>query len=211
MIEIADLGVAYGSVEALSSFSLQVAEGETVVLTGLSGCGKSTVLRALCGLLPEEATSGGTCVLDGLDTLARPQDLPRHVAYVPQNPAHALFCTTVREEVMAGPLHLGLDDPSGRASAAMSSLGCLALAARSVRELSSGQQQRVAIAAALASGPKVLVMDEPTSYLDRSGMAALRESLEALRKRGTTVLIAEHRLDRLPEVDRVVSMERDPL
>ncbi|RYE74462.1 MAG: ATP-binding cassette domain-containing protein, partial [Myxococcales bacterium] len=110
LIEIADLSVAYGPVEALPPFSLSVAPGETVVLTGLSGCGKSTVLRALCGLLPEEATVRGTCRVDRLDTLSKPAELPRHVAYVPQNPAHALFCTTVREEVEAGPLHLGLDD-----------------------------------------------------------------------------------------------------
>ncbi|MGV3614684.1 MAG: ABC transporter ATP-binding protein [Fimbriimonas sp.] len=206
-VEIDALEVDYGAVKALRGFSLSVKPGESVVLTGRSGCGKSTVLRALAGLLGEDATARGACVVGGLDTLAAPVELPRTVGYVPQNPAHALFCTTVREEVAAGPRHLGLDDPRGRAQGAMAAMGCEGLADRPVRELSSGQQQRVAIAAALAAGPRVLLMDEPTSYLDRTGLEALREALGRLRAQGVTLLIAEHRLDRLPEdLDRLVEM-----
>lgn len=205
--EIRDLDVAYGVVEALRGFSLSLTPGEAVVLTGPSGCGKSTVLRALAGLLGEDATVNGTCEVEGLNPLAQPIDLPRTIGYVPQNPAHALFCTTVREEVAAGPRHLGLDDPHGRARAAMIAMGCDHLIDRPVRELSSGQQQRVAIAAALAAGPRLLLMDEPTSYLDRQGLAALSEAIQAIRAQGVTLLIVEHRLDRLPPtLDRLIEM-----
>lgn len=208
--QITNLDVAYGSVFALRAFSLDIRAGESVVLTGRSGCGKSTVLRALAGLLSEDATVSGTCEVDGLNPLAQPIELPRTVGYVPQNPAHALFCTTVREEVAAGPRHLGLDDPAGRGQRAMTAMGCENLADRLVRELSSGQQQRVAIAAALASGPRLLLMDEPTSYLDRQGLGALAEALEILRTQGVTLLIVEHRLDRLPPtLDRLVEISDD--
>jgi energy-coupling factor transport system ATP-binding protein len=206
--EIRDLDVAYGRIEALRGFSLSLAAGEAAVLTGRSGCGKSTVLRALAGLLGEGATVKGHCEVEGLDPLTQPLDLPRTVGYVPQNPAHALFCTTVREEVAAGPRHLGLDDPHGRAQSAMTRMGCAPLANRLVRELSSGQQQRVAIAAALAAGPRLLLMDEPTSYLDAQGLAALAEAIAAVRAQGVTLLIVEHRLDRLPPtLDRLIEME----
>ncbi len=195
MIRARGLSVRYGPRPALPPLDLDVAPGEAVLLAGPSGGGKSTALRALAGLLPEEARIEGGIEVAGL----RPPhpDLPRRVGYVPQNPAHALFLPTVAAETAAGPRHLGLDDPEGRARRALASVEALPLLGRECRALSSGEAQRVAIAAALASGPELLLLDEPTSFLDGAGAEALARTLRALRAGGATLLVAEHRPDRL--------------
>ena len=205
LIRARALAVRLGSRKALAPLDLDLAPGEALLLTGASGAGKSTLLRALAGVLPEEAAASGELTVAGL-TPPDP-DLPRRVGFVPQNPAHALFLPTVAAEVAAGPRHLGLDDPEGRGLAALAALKGSGLRDRECRALSSGEAQRVAIAAALASGPELLLLDEPTSFLDAGAVAALALILRDLRASGTALLVAEHRPERLAfAFDRTLSL-----
>lgn len=208
MVRATDVCVRIGGKSILDEISFVVRSGEFVVISGRSGSGKSTLLRALCGLLPEEFEVTGELALANQPVGRAEPDLPRRVAFVPQNPAHALFCTRVRDEVAVGPRHLGLDDPEGRGRAALAAMRAEELSDCRTTELSSGQRQRVAIAATLASGPEVVVMDEPTAYLDGEGLLALRESLALLKHQGKTVIVVEHRADRLEGLfDREIGID----
>ncbi|HEY0189148.1 MAG TPA: ABC transporter ATP-binding protein [Cellulomonas sp.] len=199
--------------DALSRVDLDVAPGETVVLTGRSGCGKSTVIRAVNGLVPDfhAGTVEGRVLLDDRDVA----DLPSHeraalVGTVFQDPRSQFFTTTVDDEIAFACENLGL--PSARIaerverSAAL--VGVEALLGREVFALSSGQKQLVALASVLAADPAVLVLDEPAANLDALATAALTAALARLRAGGTTILVAEHRLAYLlPLADRVLRMD----
>ncbi len=199
MIEVKDLTVRYGPVTALDGISLCVERGEFVLISGPSGCGKSTLARALAGLLSgvENVRVTGTVRVAGLDVLECPAaQVARHVGMVFQNPGTQLFSLTVEEEVAFGPRNLGL--PEGevqrRVEAALDALGLTRLRERPTGELSGGEAQRLAIAAVLAMGPEVLILDEPTSSLDVDGTRQVVAALDGLRKRGITILLIEHKL-----------------
>lgn len=217
MIEVADLSVSYGEHKALEDVSLHVEAGEFVLLTGPSGCGKSTLARCLAGLIPHGAAAetvrmSGSVRVDGLLTAEHtlPQ-LAAHVGLVFQNPATQLFCLTVEEEVAFGPRNLALspDEVAGRVRFALAAAGIEHLRRRTVNTLSTGEQQRLAIAAVLAMRPRILVLDEPTSNLDLKGTRAVLETLDRLcRQHGLTVLVIEHRLHDLSRLaDRLLVMD----
>ena len=203
-----------GRGEALAGVDLRVEPGELVVLCGPSASGKTTLLRAACGLVPHfhgGSVEGGVAV-DGLEVRDHgPAELASAVALVDQDPETQVVSTTVRAEVEL-PLELRGIDPSARARAVEEvalSLGIADLLERTTDGLSGGELQRVALAAALAMRPSLLLLDEPTSQLDPVAGDELIGILRRLNEEfGLAVVLGEHRLERcLAAADRVVAME----
>lgn len=195
----------------LRGVDLTLDPGVTLV-AGDSGAGKSTLLRVLNGLVPHfhGGRVRGHASVCGMDVLATPtRRLARHVGFVFQEPDAGFVRATVAREVAFGPENLGLDRPVVRrlVADAMEHAGIANLAARRLRTLSGGERQRVALAAALAADPAVVVMDEPTSQLDEDGATALAATVQRLAAGGRTVLVAEHRLARLAAGARVLVVE----
>jgi energy-coupling factor transporter ATP-binding protein EcfA2 len=198
---------------ALDDVSLEVAPGELCLLAGLSGHGKSTLLRAACGLVPHfhGGRFAGTVALAGMDTREHgPAQLGAVAGALFQDPETQLVTSSVRAE-----LALSLESRGHGAGAVARGVEEVALALgidglldRSVHELSGGEQQRVALGAALAGRPPVVLLDEPTSQLDPVAGDELIGLLRRLNQEWeTTILLAEHRLERcLSAADRVIAL-----
>ncbi len=187
---------------ALGELSLELDSGLTL-LSGDSGSGKSTLLRCLDGLVPHfhGGSAAGEAEVLGRDLrLVRPRQLATQVAVVFQEPELQLVMPVVEQEVAFGPANLGLPAATvhQRAEAAMAAMGISDLSRRRVDAISGGERQRVALAGALAMAPRLLVLDEPTSQLDREGAEQLRLSLDSLLASGISVVVAEHRPQRMP-------------
>ena len=215
MIEFEGLFVRYGAQPALEGVSLRIVAGEFVLIGGPSGCGKSTLARVLAGLIPAviPAQVEGRARVAGLDpSRTPPASLATRVGLVFQNPATQLFCLTVQEEVAFGPRNLGLDEDEVRERVdwALRATGLEELRGRAPLELSGGGQQRLAIAAALALRPPLLVLDEPLASLDRRGARQVLQTLADLnRQQGMTIVMIEHRLAEVSRVaGRIVLMDR---
>lgn len=200
MISIRNLTVSYGTSPALQNVSFDVKAGECLIVTGLSGCGKSTLARVLTGIIPSAipATVEGSVTVADMDVLHNPTaDVAKRVGAVFQNPRSHLFHLRVDDEIAFGPRNLGLpeEEVAARVDWALDAVGISDLRAHKPANLSGGQIQRVAIAAALAMRPKVLVLDEPTASLDVSGTHSVVDALENLKKDfGLTIILIEHRL-----------------
>ncbi len=199
---------------ALDDVSFGIQPGELCLLAGMSGQGKSTLLRAACGLVPHfhGGRFAGHVTLAGLDTREHgPARLGTIAGALFQDPETQLVTSSVRAE-----LALSLES-RGHSAAAVArgveevalALGIDALLDRSVHELSGGEQQRVALGAALAGRPPVILLDEPTSQLDPVAGDELIGLLRRLNQEWeTTILLAEHRLERcLSVADRVIALE----
>jgi energy-coupling factor transporter ATP-binding protein EcfA2 len=182
-------------VPALQSINLVVEPGEFLAVMGPTGAGKTTLCLALNGLVPQ-STGGsfrGNVWVAGRNTKTYPvAELATVVGLVFQDAESQLFNMTVEDEVAFGPEGLGLsvEEIEGRAQWALDALGLADLRARSPARLSGGQQQRLAIAAVLAMGPDILVLDEPTAGLDPLGRHAVLAVMAELRRQGTTVIMA---------------------
>jgi energy-coupling factor transport system ATP-binding protein len=198
---------------ALDTVSLHLQPGELAVLAGRSACGKSTLLRAACGLVPHfhGGELEGKVEVAGIDALATgPGELAAAVGYVAQDPETQVVSTTVSAEIEL-PLEMRGDPPSSRARAVEEVALALAiphLLGRAVDTLSGGELQRVALAAALVTRPRLVLLDEPTSQLDPVAGDELIWLLRRLNEEwGVTILLAEHRLERcLAAADRVIAM-----
>ncbi|WP_338908299.1 ABC transporter ATP-binding protein [Streptomyces nigra] len=213
MIRFENVSVTYdGAAEpTVRGVDFEVPEGELVLLVGPSGVGKSTVLGAVGGLVPHftGGTLRGRVTVAGRDTRThKPRELADVVGTVGQDPLSHFVTDTVEEELAYGMESLGLapDVMRRRVEETLDLLGLAELRDRSIATLSGGQRQRVAIGSVLTPHPRVLVLDEPTSALDP---AAAEEVLAVLQRLvhdlGTTVLMAEHRLERVVQyADRVV-------
>ncbi|MFH9420584.1 ABC transporter ATP-binding protein [Streptomyces sp. NPDC017529] len=213
MIRFNQVSVTYGDAArpAVQGVDLTVPEGELCLLVGPSGVGKSTVLNAVCGLVPHftGGTLHGRVTVAGRDTRThKPRELADVVGTVGQDPLAHFVTDTVEDELAYGMESLGLapDVMRRRVEETLDLLGLADLRDRAITTLSGGQQQRVAIGSVLTTHPKVLVLDEPTSALDP---AAAEEVLAVLQRLvhdlGTTVLLAEHRLERVVQyADRVI-------
>jgi energy-coupling factor transport system ATP-binding protein len=199
---------------ALTDLSLEIASGEFVLLAGRSASGKSTLLKVACGLVPHfhGGEIAGSVTIAGIDALeAGPGELAAAVGYLAQDPETQVVSTTVAAEIGL-PLELRGDPPGARARAVEEVALALAiphLLERTVDSLSGGELQRVALAAALVTRPRLVVLDEPTSQLDPVAGDELIWLLRRLNEEwGVAVLLAEHRLERcLAAADRVVAME----
>lgn len=199
---------------ALGPIDLEVEPGSVVLVVGESGSGKSTLLRTVNGLVPH--SSGGRFTGDvrasGRSiTTHRPRDLADAVGFVHQTPEAQFVVDHVEHDIAFVLENLGSDAAlmRRRVEEVLDALGVAHLRDRSPATLSGGERQRCAVAGALAAGPQILVLDEPTSMLDPQGaddvMSALRRLNDDL---GTTVVLAEHRLERAgPLADRALLVE----
>ena len=199
---------------ALDEVSLEIAPGELVLLAGDSGSGKSTLLRAAAGLVPHfhGGTFAGRLVCGGLDSREHgPAAVAAVAGTLLQDPETQVVMGRVRAE-LAFPLeNRGWSAPAvarGVEEAALA-LGLSGLLDRRTHELSGGELQRVALGAALAGRPRLLLLDEPTSQLDPVAGDELLGVLRRLNEEwGTAIVLAEHRVERcLPAADRVVELE----
>jgi energy-coupling factor transporter ATP-binding protein EcfA2 len=204
--------------DALRGVDLRVEPGEFVVLAGRSGSGKSTLLRAACGLVPHfhGGRVEGELEVAGLDAASHgPAELAEVVGLVAQEPETQVVSTTVRAEIEL-PLELRGVPPAARSRAVEEvslALAIDSLLERTTDTLSGGELQRVALAAALATRPRLVLLDEPTSQLDPVAGDELISLLRRLNEEwGVAVLLGEHRLERcLSAADRVVAVENGSL
>jgi energy-coupling factor transport system ATP-binding protein len=218
MIHFEHLTYTYpGAAEpALKDVSLQLPEGELILVIGPSGSGKSTLLRCINGLVPH--FSGGALAgnvrVEGLDPVAAtPKVLSRHVGFVFQDPEAQFVMDRVEDEIAFALENAALSpqEMRVRVEETLDLLDLEPLRNRPLKTLSGGERQRVAIGAALALRPHILVLDEPTSQLDPKSAEDVLNALVRLNTDlGLTILLAEHRLERvLPYVDRIVYLPDD--
>jgi len=216
VIEARNLTYTYpGSTRpAIQDVTLTIEKGEFVILTGPSGCGKTTLCRCFNGLIPHfyHGELEGDLVVAGLRVVEHPiSKLARHVGLVFQNPENQLFALSVEKDVAFGLENIGTprEEMQKQVDWALQMTGTRDLRERAPHELSGGQQQRVAIASVLAMRPEVMVLDEPTSFLDPLGAQTIFEVINRLNKElGITVVLVEHRLDLASRyVDHVIVMD----
>jgi len=195
----------------LSGVSLGIEAGQFTLVIGPSGSGKSTLLRCVNGLVPHFSGGkfSGRVTVDGLDTREHPpRDMASVVGFVFQDPEAQFVTERVEDELAFALENAGVPQLTmrKRVEEVLDALGIASLRNRAVSSLSGGEQQRVAIAAALALQPQVLVLDEPTSQLDPQSAEDVLSALVRLNADlGLTIVLAEHRLERvLQYADRVI-------
>jgi len=190
-----------GTKPSIASISINIEKGEFALITGPSGCGKTTLCRCFNGLIPHfyQGELKGETSIAGLSVADHPiHELAKHVGFVFQNPENQLFALSVEKDVAFGLENLGLlrEEMRRRVDWALNLTGIYDLRERAPHELSGGQQQRVAIASVLAMQPDVIVLDEPTSFLDPLSAKKIFEVIFDLNKKlGVTIVLIEHRLD----------------
>lgn len=215
------LGEPARTTTAVADADLEVRAGRTLALVGPSGAGKSSLMSALGGLVEPSAgrvelalplvpgdDASRTRVDPPHDWASR--DLARAVAWVPQRAATAVVGRTVRDDVLTTLRALGVDDASAgaRADGLLAALGLADLAGADPRQLSGGEQRRLAMASAVAHGPAMLLADEPTVGQDRLTWAAVTGVLEAARREGAAVVVTTHDAGVVARADRVRAVRR---
>ena len=195
--------------EVVHGVDLQAPAGQITALLGPNGAGKSTLLKAVVGLVP----SAGSVRLDGVElSTLEARERARRLAYVPQR-TQLMARLTVQSVVemgrfaWRGPLSRLSSEDRTAVSSALAAVGATDLASRPFPELSGGEQQRVLLARALATGAKALVLDEPTAALDVQQVLVLHAVLRQLADQGRTILVVLHDLNEtLQHADRAVLM-----
>jgi iron complex transport system ATP-binding protein len=211
MIELRDVSVRFGLVDAVRNVSLTVESGEWIALIGPNGAGKTSVLRALCRLVPFR----GEIALDGQSVLHMSRrELARVIAFVPQTPVTPLELT-VAEYVLLGRTpylpYLGEEGRGDRLAAqrALERLELRAFADRALGSLSGGELQRAVLARALAQDAPILLLDEPTTALDLGRQQQALELIDSLRGDGLTVVSTMHDLTLAGQyADRLLLLDR---
>ncbi len=192
---------SYGEDLVLKDLKLSVKKGEIVVLTGLSGCGKTTFLRLLNGLIPYfyEGNLEGNIELLGKEISSYQKgELAKYIGNVFQNPKDQFFCDVVEDEVALVGENLGLDENllKEKVDKALNLLEIGHLRKKSIFELSGGERQKVAIAGTLIYDTDIIFFDEPSSSLDYDSIRKFENILVKLKAIGKTIVIAEHNLCR---------------
>jgi cobalt/nickel transport system ATP-binding protein len=208
VVRVHDLSFAYpDGAPALDALSFTVADGESVGLVGPNGAGKTSLFLCLSGVLKPQATSLLVGGLDPRDPVQR-RRLPEQVGIVFQNSDDQIFNATVFEDVAFGPLNLELppDEVRKRVAEALERVGLMGMEQRVPFHLSGGEKRRVALAGVLAMRPGLLLLDEPSMYLDPRGR---RELIELLQTLGGTRLIASHDLELIVQTcGRTIVLDR---
>lgn len=196
MLELKGVSAGYPEKQVLSNLSLTVPEGKLTAVVGPNGCGKSTLLRSIAGILPSE----GEILLDGAAVSMLPsKERARKIGVLPQS--RTVPEITARKLVLHGRFPWVSYPRSYReedrvlAREAMEQLGIVELADRYLPELSGGERQKVYLAMLLAQQTPVILMDEPTTYLDIANRFELMQLVHDLADRGKTVLMVLHDLE----------------
>lgn len=222
MIEFKNVSYSYNVVDAdgnavdkggVSNINLTIADGEFVVLTGGSGCGKTTITRMINGLIPQyyKGTMDGTVELDGKDISETPiYEIAKNVGSVFQNPRSQFFNVNTTDEIAfasENQRRVPLEIKSSIRETA-SSMSIERLLNRNIFELSGGEKQIIACAGINVLSPDIVVLDEPSSNLDFYAIERLKEILQDWKAQGKTIIVAEHRLFFLRELaDRLLIMQ----
>lgn len=206
-IQVRDLSFAYpDGASALSALSFAVSAGERIGLVGPNGAGKTSLFLCLSGVLKPRAELLRVSGLDLRDPAQR-KSLPTQLGIVFQNSDDQLFNATVFDDVAFGPLNLDLppDEVRKRVAEAMERVGLTGMEERVPFHLSGGEKRRVALAGVLAMRPSILLLDEPSMYLDPRGR---RELIQLLHTLGGTRMIASHDLELILQTcDRVLLLD----
>jgi len=207
MLSVRGLTHRYGDSVALDGVSLDIADGECVLLAGANGSGKTTLVRHLNGLLEPD---DGDVLVDGTPVHEDLVAARTSVGMVFQDPRDGFVGATVGADVAFGPENLGLPRAGveARVADALDAVGMTGRADERIDELSGGEQARVAIAGALAMRPAHLVLDEPFTGLDWPARQSVLDRLRALHEEGTSLVVVTHDLrDAWDVADRVVALE----
>lgn len=210
MVHVQNLKKNFGKLEVLKDFSIDIEEGEVVVLLGPSGSGKSTFLRCLNQL---EVATAGTIIIDGQDVTNKHTDINKvreNIGMVFQH--FNLFPhKTVIENIMLAPVELKLmtkEEARKKGMELLKRVGMDTKADAYPSQLSGGQKQRCAIARSLAMSPDIMLFDEPTSALDPEMVGEVLDVMKGLAKDGMTMVIVTHEMGFAREVaDRIIFMD----
>jgi energy-coupling factor transporter ATP-binding protein EcfA2 len=215
-VEVKSLSFYYAgsSRPSLQNVNFELKEGSILLLVGTSGCGKTTLLRAIVGLIPKfyEGKYEGTVYLNGknLNKMDMPE-ISQTVGYLFQNPDNQLFSHTVERDIAFGLENLGIEKEEAvkRIEDVIKMLSIEHIRNKPIYELSDGQKQIVALAGILVLRPKLLVLDEPTSLLDPKTAMNIMNIVKLLRdKYGISTIIVEHRLELALEIsDYIMVMD----
>ncbi|WP_440952912.1 ATP-binding cassette domain-containing protein [Methanococcoides sp. FTZ1] len=209
-IDVKDLSFSYGKGKAATSVlkdvSFSIDKGESVGIVGKVGCGKTTLIKHLNGLLMPDS---GSVTVDGMPSSRK--DICKKVGILFQHPSRQLFCTTVREDIAYGPKNFGIhgDELIKCVRESVKEVGLAeGIPDRSPFSLSGGEMRLVALAGVLSSSPDYLVLDEPTSGISKSGKSNLFRILRDLKDGGIGVVLVSHQIeDVLDLVDRLICLE----
>lgn len=210
MIRMECVGRSFPSgARAVRDISLTVERGSILGLIGSNGSGKSSCARILCAM---DLADEGSAIVDGIDPAAGEPDrlaVREMVAYVQQDPVDQLVSTIVFDEVAFGPRNLGLDEGEveRRVRGALAAVDLAGSADCDVAALSGGEQQRLAIAGALAMNPRYLVLDEVTAMLDSAVRPSFRELIASRAEAGTGVVLVTHDVSEMALCDRLLALE----
>jgi len=207
LVEFQNVSFKYGDSNeyAIKDINLKVDEGEFIILTGSTGCGKTTLIRCVNGLIPHfhQGVLEGKIIVNGLITTEHTvASLSTIVGIVFQNPENQLVSLNVLRELAFGPENMGMprEEINSRVMEVADKLGLKPLLDKPPVEMSGGEQQRVAIASVLTLKPKILLLDEPTANLDPKSAKTIIELLHSLnREFNLTIIVIEHRLELLIE------------
>lgn len=194
-LKIQNLSVGYGEKEIVSGISLEVGAGKVMAVLGANGCGKTTFIKTVCGILPP--INGNVCILGhNISGISR-RNIGRLAAYVPQN-HNCTFSFSVREMAVMGrnPFLKGYKEPSEYdykiVDDALNTLNITHLKNRKFTNLSGGEKKLVLIARALVQQPKLLIMDEPTSDLDLNNTINVLDRILKLKQNNISIVINTH-------------------
>ncbi|SEL09603.1 energy-coupling factor transport system ATP-binding protein [Ruminococcus albus] len=212
-IEVQNFSYKGSASAGLHDISLHIKDGETVLLCGASGCGKTTVLRLINGLIPHyyRGELNGRITVNGIDIpSAELYDLASIVGTVFQNPRSQFFSVDTDGEITFGTENIGIDPDEilKRKSEVVNELELKPLLGKSLFELSGGEKQKIACAGVSALMPDVMLLDEPSSNLDWKAIEELKKVIKHWKAKGKTIIISEHRLWYLKNlIDRVIYMK----
>lgn len=215
MIELNNVSFQYAGnpQECLRNIDLHIQDGECVLLCGGSGCGKTTILRLINGLIPDyfNGELSGNVLYNGFDISDMEMyERSRFVGSVFQNPRTQFFNVDTDSEIAFGMENLATSPEvmKARMNDTTHRLRLAPLRGRSIFELSGGEKQRIAFASVYAMNPDVFLLDEPSSNLDLESIDELRLQIRTIKEQGKTILISEHRIYYLMDlVDRIVFIE----
>lgn len=216
MIRFNNFSFCYEGIEkkALNNINLEIKDGEFILLTGRSGCGKTTALRALNGLIPHfyPGIISGDLLYDGNSLLKlKTSEIAGKIGTVFQDPRSQFFMTDTTRELAFGCMNMGYtrEEIIERLEKTVSDLELEEYLNRSIFALSSGEKQQIAIGSIYALSPKVYIFDEPSANLDNEATARLAKIMKKLKADGYTVIVSEHRFHYLRELIDIVAYMED--